>query len=199
MKMLMYELAEITRGMTIPPNERTKPKDMSEITEMYVLGYTDLLSYNEVPTLENTIDINSVEKDNKVYVNLKQKYKQGTVQKEDIILPISNVDFEPRLIRWKGNEKLDYIYHQKVIVVRPNTKIINPEYLFYILTTTPIREYFREHSKEGIRYRLVCKTVMDLKIEVPDMEEQIKIVERIKKHNLETMEIRKILTQLAEK
>ena len=40
---------------------------------------------------------------------------------------------------------------------------------------------------------------MDLKIEVPSMEEQIKIVERIRKHNLETMEIRKILTELAEK
>ena len=76
MKMLMYELAEITRGMTIPPNEKNKPKDMSEITEMYVLGYTDLLSYNEVPTLSNTININSVEKDNKVYINLNQKYKK---------------------------------------------------------------------------------------------------------------------------
>ena len=110
--------------------KKTRPKDMSEITEMYVLGYTDLLSYNEVPTLSNTININSVEKDNKVYINLKQKYKQGTVQKEDIILPISNVDFEPRLIRWESDKKLDYIYHQKVIVVRPNVKIVNPEYLF---------------------------------------------------------------------
>lgn len=186
MKELIYNLGEITRGMSVPPNERN-PQDKEDKTEMFIVGYKDLFSYNEVPSLINTINMNSLEE--KVYVNLNQKYKQGTIRKNDIILPISNMDYEPRFVNWASNEPLNLIYHQKVIVIRPNTQLVVPEYLFFKLNSKDVRKYWFDNSIEGTKHRLICKTVQDYKIDLPSKEKQLEIVERLKKLDIERQEI----------
>lgn len=195
---LFYFTFDISRGMGVKPEERIKPQNIQDVEEMYEVGYTDLLSYNDDLTLSNTINIESVEKDKKVYINLNNKQKQGIIQKKDIIIPITNVTFEPRFVMWEGDKTLNYIYHQKQIIIRPNPTKIIPEYLFFILNSNTVRNYWREHSKEGNnKFRLVCKTVMNLEIEVPSIEEQKKIVERTINNNKEQLEIRLMYEELS--
>ena len=101
-------------------------------------------------------------------------------RKKDIILPISNMDYEPKFVNWDSKDDLNYIYHQKLIVIRPNTNVVVPEYLFYKLNTKSVRNYWFENSIEGKKHRLICRTVQDLQIEIPCIEEQMKYVERLK-------------------
>lgn len=186
MKQSIYNLGEITRGMSVPPTERN-PKDMEDKTEMFIVGYKDLLSYNEVPSLLDTINKNSLEE--KVFVNLNQKYKQGTIRKKDIILPISNMDYEPKFVNWTSDEPVNFIYHHKLIVIRPNIELVVPEYLFFKLNSKEVRNYWFENSIEGSKHRLICKTVQDFKIDIPNKDKQLEIVERLKKLDMERQEI----------
>ena len=100
------------------------------------------------------------------------------------------MEYKPKFIDWNSNEHLNYIYYSKLIVIRPNTDLVIPEYLFFKLNSKSVREYFRKNSKEGNKHRLVCKTVQDLRIEIPTIEEQNKILDKVKKVDLEKQEIR---------
>lgn len=199
MKRPLRELAIIERGMRLSNDEKTQPHNISDVKELFLLKYPQVYSYNKVPTLSNTINFTDVENDEKVYVNLSNKFKNSIIQKNDILLPVTNVDFEPKFITWEDDKRLDYIYHQKLILLRPNVSQILPQYLFFILNTDYVREYWRQNSKDGERYRLVCKTVEQFEIDVPSMEEQKAIVERTIKNNIERVEINNIYEELSKR
>lgn len=196
-KILNDILVANTRGMKFSLNEREKPADMTDITELSILGYTNIYTYQNKLNLSNTINVKAVEENDKVYVNLNQKYKNCIPKKEDILLPITNVDFEPRFVNWDGDNKLNYIYHQKLILLRADITQIYPKFLFYILNTNHIRNYWREHSQDGEKYRLTCTTVGKLVIDVPSLEEQKSIVERTDRLNQTIIEMNNFYEELS--
>ncbi len=189
MKETIYSLAEVMRGCTI--HEKVEELKKSEgKNEVKILEYNDINSYNDTLTLEDTINKELMKEKESIYIDLGKKYKQGFIQKKDIIIPMTHMDYKPKFIDWNSNEHLNYIYYSKLIVIRPNTDLVIPEYLFFKLNSKSVREYFRKNSKEGNKHRLVCKTVQDLRIEIPTIEEQNKILDKVKKVDLEKQEIR---------
>lgn len=189
MKETIYSLAEVMRGCTI--HEKVEELKKSEgKNEVKILEYNDINSYNDTLTLEDTINKELMKEKESIYIDLGKKYKQGFIQKKDIIIPMTHMEYKPKFIDWNSNEHLNYIYYSKLIVIRPNTDLVIPEYLFFKLNSKSVREYFRKNSKEGNKHRLVCKTVQDLRIEIPTIEEQNKILDKVKKVDLEKQEIR---------
>ena len=189
MKEKIYSIAEVMRGCTI--HEKVEELKKSEgKNEVKILEYNDINSYNDTLTLEDTINKELMKEKESIYIDLGKKYKQGFIQKKDIIIPMTHMDYKPKFIDWNSNEHLNYIYYSKLIVIRPNTDLVIPEYLFFKLNSKSVREYFRKNSKEGNKHRLVCKTVQDLRIEIPTIEEQNKILDKVKKVDLEKQEIR---------
>lgn len=189
MKESIYNLAEVTRGLAVSPNE-INPKNKEGLTESYILGYPNLISYKDNPSLSNTIDFNNIEECEKVYIDFDKKYKQGFIQKNDIILPISNMDYEPKFVNWNNKDlKVNFIYHHKLIVIRPYKDLVIPEYLFFILNSKEVRNYWFENSKENGKHRLICKKVQDFKVNIPSMKEQKEYIDKLKELNVERQKI----------
>lgn len=193
MKVKLKDISNIYRGLQIAVNEKEPPKNMQGIKEMKVLSYSSIYSYNEEITLTNTINLDAIMKFPKVYINVEKKVKEAGIKKGDIILPINNMAFEPHFVNWKSNEIYDdIVYHSKLILVQPVMTKIIPEFLFFLLNTANAREYFRNNAKEKNKdkYRLTCKVVEDLVVDIPlDLKEQQNIVNEIKKINEEKQKL----------
>ena len=197
LKLPLYALANIQRGTTLSDSDKTKPKDMFNIKKVKVLTYGNLLPLCKALDLKNTIDESSTNQNDIAYINMNNKQNNCLIQKEDIVLPISNYDYEPIYINWQNSNEMDYIYHQKTIILRAKTDRILPLFLYFLLTTDYIKNYFRENAKEGNRYRLVCKTVMDLEVSIPSIEKQKKYIELAIKNNEERLKIYNMFEDVA--
>ena len=118
MKETIYSLAEVMRGCTI--HEKVEELKKSEgKNEVKILEYNDINSYNDTLTLEDTINKELMKEKESIYIDLGKKYKQGFIQKKDIIIPMTHMDYKPKFIDWNSNEHLNYIYYSKLIVIRP--------------------------------------------------------------------------------
>lgn len=192
MEARIADFANTYRGLQLAVNEKQKPKNMQGITEMKVLTYSNILTYEEDMTLSNTINEQTLKEASKVYINTDKKYKDINIKQKDIVLPINASTFEPHFINWNSQQKFDnVVFHSKLILLRVNEKVA-PEFLFFILRTRKIRDYFRKVAWEQNRetYRLTCQLVDNVKINVPDdIKEQMKIVEQIRQKDLEVAKI----------
>lgn len=192
-------LKENSRGMRISEREQRKPNSMEDVKELTLLNYTNIKSHYEIPNLSDTIDFNSAEKNDKVYINVSQKYKNSIPLKNDIVLPITTSSFIAKLINWSDDKPLNFIYYQKLIILRVDKNKINPRYLLNLLNTEFVRKYWRDHSEENGKYRLVCQTVGDLPIYLPTLEEQQDIIDRTIRNDIERTQIMNIYEGFAQK
>lgn len=185
----LWNYVEVFRGIVLSDSDKEGNIEIKE------LGYTDLLLKEQNPLLNSTIKFDNMLKREAKKINMSNKYKQTFIEKHDIVLPVSNVDFDPKYVNWEGEEKLRFIYHQKMFILRPKYNKILPKFLLYLLDSESTREYFRE----GPRYRITAKMINELQVEVPDLLTQKQIVERIEKLNIEEQKLRDYFNPLAKR
>lgn len=73
---------------------------------------------------------------------------------------------------------IDTFVNQSIIVLEPNVSLVEPLYLFFNLDTR-YKELRQISDGTSTRGSLSCKIIKDLTIELPPLDEQKKIVERI--------------------
>ena len=73
MKIPLYCYADIQRGTALSDNEKRKPKDMTNIKPVKVLTYSNFLTLEQVLDLKNTINEDTIEKDDVAYIKIKNE------------------------------------------------------------------------------------------------------------------------------
>lgn len=189
----LWIYVEVTRGTVL---SKLNKEGMIEVKE---LGYMDILFKEQNPLLNSTINFDNMLKKKFGKINLENKYNNPLIQKHDVILPVSNIDFEPKYINWEGNENLKFIYQQKQFILRPKHNRILPKFLLYLLDTEDVKDYFRKVGKEGERYRITAKMINELQVEVPNLETQKEIVARLEIKNREEQNLRNYFNSLAKR
>lgn len=178
MEKLVKNIATVYKGLQITKNEMEKPKNMDDVKELTLLSYDDMISYYTVPTLSHTIvSTESIKRSSKVYINMKKKYKEATMQKGDIVLPVGLKRPEPRIVNWNDlfeTNYENYIYSNDLIIIRVlDTDKVKPEFLFHLLNTSINRAYLRGASCKNGRHRLTCEILENIKVYIPSAKEQI--------------------------
>lgn len=189
MEKQIKDIANVYKGQQLTKQEKEKPIDMTEIQEMTMLSFDDMISYSTVPTLSRTIvSTASIKKSSKVYINVNKKYKETNMRKGDIILPIGLKKPEPRFVNWRSGiddeDFKNYIYSNDLIIIRIlDEKQVIPEFLFHLLNTVIIRSYLRVISNKNGRHRLTCEAIEKIKVTIPDLESQRNALEELKQAN----------------
>lgn len=110
-------------------------------------------------------------------INLKKSVEEKYFLKEnDILLQVKGTKFDSILV----SEKVDNLLAgNSYLILRVNNKKIIPQYLQWLLKTNKITEYFNKNTSGATIKLLRKKTITDLKINLPSIEEQQKIVQMI--------------------
>ncbi len=176
-RMRLWGIADIFRGANTN----------NEILIYPMLSYNDVKEYKDNLLLDDTIDV----KANFSNSNLPDINNKVVVQKGDIIFPMKRRDHTPKFVNWVGNDNLKYIYNNDVEIVRPITHIVDPQFLFWILNTTTIKNSINEQAEKLRPNRLTNAMLGNLEIDVPDPETQEKIIKELEEINIKKLQIEK--------
>lgn len=168
-------------------------------------NYIDSVSergYEKFPkvVLVNTSDVLNgkvLNKDKIENKNLKGQFKK-TFKKGDILFseirPINkrfaNIDFNPD----------GYVASTKLMVLRKKSDEILRDYIYYFLTSDETLNYLQNQaeSRSGTFPQITFKNIAELKIRVPDIYEQVRIVDMLKNIDKKIEVNNKIIANLEE-
>lgn len=110
-----------------------------------------------------------------------EKKSRGRIIKGDILLTMTGNRKEGGADSWVGKAALfredgHYMLNQRLCIVRPDTSIVNVEYLAYCLSAWDAQVYFINHStSSGGQANISANTINDYEIPLPPLELQEKI------------------------
>lgn len=186
------EILSVSRGLHLLGGERSSDNLKNEgISKAKILTFSDIYEYNykEENTIKPEGEIifrngkKEIRKRTEVFVNLNKRYKNSRPQRFDILLNLKASLFCPRLVYWKDeNCKMDYIYSNDTIFLRKSTDMVDPRFIFYIMNTSKVKEYLNVESDKNKPKRISCSIIENIKIELPDIDTQRKIINEINKN-----------------
>lgn len=112
--------------------------------------------------------------------DFKDSYINSTVDNKRFLLQDNDV-----LLTGKGFKKFAWLYKKEIgqaiasslfFIIKPNTKIILPQYLVLSLNSIKMKHYFKILGEASTIPSIPKKELMQLKIKVPSIEKQQKIV-----------------------
>ena len=112
----------------------------------------------------------------------KKMLRQDCVPKKyDVLVAKDGSYLKEIFVNEKENEKA---LLSSIAIFRPNIKIVDPYFLCYLLKTPAIMKYTKENCVSGSALpRIILKAFKDIKLDIPEMGIQRKIVNIIKKIN----------------
>jgi type I restriction enzyme S subunit len=149
---------KITDGSHFSPKDKVDGLPMFSVKDMYENGF----DYSRVKKISEE-DFNSL-------------VKQGCQPVIDDIIIAKDGSVLKHIFRIK--EKPDYVLLSSIAILRPNTKIINPNYLVYSLKNPNITEHILTNFVSGSGVpRIVLKDFKAVVISIPPLPEQTAIAE----------------------
>ncbi|MFR8233212.1 MAG: restriction endonuclease subunit S [Clostridia bacterium] len=189
MRVKVREVAIVSRGRHTSPNDREK-RESKNLLKTAILRYANVDLYSENLLLENTIKAN--ENFEEVYIDLYGKYANSIVQSQELILPVNSKNKLAKFINRSANFE-NLIYSNEIIYLKVNRDKIEPKFLYFILTLPEMVNKLSEEKK------LKCETVEEIEFELPDKNEQQKVVKQLEKVNLKRLEIENYLKKMINK
>jgi type I restriction enzyme S subunit len=121
--------------------------------------------------------------------------RRAIPQRGDLILareaPAGNVAVIP--------DDLEVCLGQRTVLIRPNNKIFNSQYLMWLLLSGNVQKFFLQNSKGSTVVHVNMKDIRGLKINnIPPLAEQHKIVGRLEALSAETGRLEEIYQQKVE-
>ena len=143
----------------------------------------DNITYKEIKYVNELCEI-TTGKRNANEMNKDGKYKFFTCSKEDYFINAYSFEGEALIISGNGELGLIKYYNGKFdayqrTYVLQNFKC-NPKYLMYILQSKLPRKIEKEKNIGAMPY-IVLKTIETIKVELPDIHEQLKVVNTVEK------------------
>ena len=112
-----------------------------------------------------------------------EKYKEFLINEEDVVIAMTDMASAPKILGLpavipKTNFKL--LLNQRVgKFIKIDESVILKKYLCYILKSNHLREYYKNLSTGGLQLNLNKENILKIKIPLPPIEHQNKIVEEI--------------------
>lgn len=72
---------------------------------------------------------------------------------------------------------LEALFQRSVCVIKPNNEIVLSEYLKYLLLSTEIQRYMNINASGAAQKGLYLKQVSNIKLKIPDLQQQQRIVD----------------------
>lgn len=141
---------------------------------------TDKKYINYYDVLDNCIIGNSIvnEKlEDSFFTDDNTNITRANVRKGDIIFPIKRQDHSCKYINW-DNENIvsNYVYNSEIICIRTINNNVNSKFLFFIFNTKEIQDIINSQAIKLKPNRITNDIIGNLEINLPDIEEQNKIV-----------------------
>ena len=174
-KIILGEYLKFEKGISVP-------RDRLSITNnIAYLHYGDIYKiYNHV------VDINK-EIDNILKISTDEKYKKTQLLKDgDIVynLTSESVDDLGKAVYIRNPNNIPFVSGMETTIMRVTDKsILLPEYLNYILSTYKFKCLLRQYVTGMKVYRVHPRDIGRIEIEVPDINEQKKIIDILNPFN----------------
>ncbi|MBA2864713.1 N-6 DNA methylase [Methanococcus maripaludis] len=157
----LVELGEVCEKITDGSHNPPEPKDSGEL----MLSSRNIFDDNLVLDTVRYISPEDFENEN----------KRTDIKKGDVLLTIVGT-IGRTLVVTDNHPK--FTLQRSVSVLKP-LNMLNSKYLSLILRTDPIQEYLNNNARGVAQKGIYLKTLKELKIPLPDPDEQQKIVEKI--------------------
>lgn len=190
MERQMIEIADILVGAKIT---ETDLKANGIMKKLAILSLDNVIGQEECFTLDNTIkkDSSQIKAPKEIVeVSFSKKIKGSLIQKEDLLVPIKKKNHKCLYVNWSDDSRpMNFIYNTETLIIRVDRSIILPQFMYYLLNTKNILDYINEKANKKTPNRVTCEFMNSLKLEVPPIEEQEKILQAIQKLNMERQKI----------
>ena len=158
---VQYELQEVCHIVDCP---HTSPKWKES-------GVPVIRNYNLVNGIINTTTLSYVDED-----EYAERTKRIVPKKDDILFsreaPIGNVGLVPEGFRCCQG--------QRVVLLRPNSEIVNPSYLLHTLQGTQVKKQIQRREMQGATVsNFNIADLKKLQVDIPTLEIQNEIVEKL--------------------
>lgn len=189
------EIAEVFRGLQLSKFERCKINaDEKNVSEAVILNYDNISSYTENLLLKDTIDFTCYDNANKVYVDLKKKFKNVLIRPNDIVIPVKMKQHQARFVSFRNTKSIkNMVYSNDLLIVRPDEKKVSARFLFLMLSTKHVQERLEKLSIDSNcnPHRITVEMINELEVELPSRDEQEKIVKQLEKINYKKAQLEK--------
>ena len=189
-------------------NEQLKTSNLIELIEdrietqiKYIKGQIlNLTTTIEIKSLDQLCDISTGKRDaNEMKIN--GMYKFFTCSREDYCIDTYSFEGEALIISGNGELGLIKYYNGKFDAYQRTYVLQNfnchPKYLMYVLQSKLPRKIEKEKNVGAMPY-IVLKTLTSINVEIPNMHDQIEIVDILNKFE-EKLENEQILLELFKK
>lgn len=161
--------------------EAEKIKNDKSILRCKILNFSNLNALNKGESLDR-LPIYAVNADRK------NKKENIFVKKNDIVINTFLLENKSNVLQIQNEVNLNYVYSELVFVIRVNEEIIDPNYVYTILSS----DYFQQHlldvaiKGKAIKYRMSLEILKNIKIPILSEESKKKFyAEYNKKKKLE--------------
>ena len=174
-KIILGEYLKFEKGISVP-------RDRLSITNnIAYLHYGDIYKiYNHVVDIDKEID-------NILKISTDEKYKKTQLLKDgDIVynLTSESVDDLGKAVYIRNPNNIPFVSGMETTIMRVTDKsILLPEYLNYILSTYKFKCLLRQYVTGMKVYRVHPRDIGRIEIEVPDINEQKKIIDILNPFN----------------
>ncbi len=161
--------------------------------------YNDILSYEDSLFVEDTLDLKKISKEKAFDKN--DNDDRFLVKNFDIIYPIKQKDHKPKLVTLKNSsaENITAVYGPEIIIVRPISEIIDSKFLFLLLNSSIIQKNINQQAEKLTPNRITCDMIGKIMLNIPDISEQIEMIEELEKFNKQKIEIERKIQKYATK
>ena len=136
----------------------------------------NIKSSGEYPILSaQNITNGNINIDTSKWVNheiFERENKRNNVEKGDVLLTIVGAIGRTAVVK----DNLKALFQRSVCVIKPNVKLLNSKFLYYVLNSTVVQSYIQNNAKGAAQKGLYLKQVAKIKLPVPPLEVQREIV-----------------------
>ena len=174
-KIILGEYLEFEKGISVPRDR------------LFITNNIAYLHYGDIYKIYNhVVDINK-EIDNILKISTDEKYKKTQLLKDgDIVynLTSESVDDLGKAVYIRNPNNISFVSGMETTIMRVTDKsILLPEYLNYILSTYKFKCLLRQYVTGMKVYRVHPRDIGRIEIEVPDINEQKKIIDILNPFN----------------
>lgn len=192
------ELAETIKGLQVDTKTNfsvlKSASDLTKNNKNY--NRIKLLNYKMIKMLAIEKDMKHLEHIQCVEQDLSKKYKDYSIQNEDIVIPVFPNKEQLDIVYIDNVEADKCVYSDSNLIIRVSINEIKAEYLYIVLNSKSIKDKILKLSSNNSRQARITATMLEnLDIPIIDIKQQEEI---IKTYNNAINQVRQVKSSIEE-